>query len=167
MRTTKQMSKKAYEEFNKRVINAFRCIDPYFLDGIGVVMGMIDLFLGGKDVMFEVRSKEVKLVYALLLPEVEKAVARSERARENAARRREKKLAEQKANNSKINNSEQTETVKDDIAPKVEKPNQPSCIKRMSHVNKTSNVNQIPSVNSPYPHTNSVATTDRTFVKLE
>lgn len=93
----KRISKKAYEGFNKRVIAAFRSIDPYFLDGIGIVMGMIDLFLGGKDVMFKVRSKEVKLVYALLLPEVEKAVERSERARANAARRREKKLAEKEA----------------------------------------------------------------------
>ncbi|MBO5455510.1 MAG: hypothetical protein J6A20_03245 [Muribaculaceae bacterium] len=93
----KRISKKAYEGFNQRVIAAFRSIDPYFLDGIGIVMGMIDLFLGGKDVMFKVRSKEVKLVYALLLPEVEKAVERSERARANAARRREKKLAEKEA----------------------------------------------------------------------
>lgn len=173
MRTTKQMSKKAYEEFNKRVINAFRCIDPYFLDGIGIVMGMIDLFLGGKDVMLGVRSKEVKLVYALLLPEVEKAVARSERARENAARRREKKLAEQKANDNKINNSEQMEIVKDDVAPKAEIPNQPSYVKRMSNVNQRSNVNQtsnvdrIPCVNPPSPHPNSAGTADRAFVKLE
>ena len=122
MRTTKQMSKKAYEEFNKRVINAFRCIDPYFLDGIGIVMGMIDLFLGGKDVMLGVRSKEVKLVYALLLPEVEKAVERSERARANAARRREKKLAEKEAalkkeneknkNNETVISQEEKEAVK-------------------------------------------------------
>ncbi len=79
------------------MIDAFRSIDPYHIDGIGVVMGMIDLYLGEKDVMFHVRSTVVKLAYMMILPELEKAVERSMRARANAARRREKKLAEREA----------------------------------------------------------------------
>ena len=93
----KHISEKAYKGFNQRLIDAFRSIDPYHIDGIGVVMGMIDLYLGEKDVMFHVRSTVVKLAYMMILPELEKAVERSMRARANAARRREKKLAEREA----------------------------------------------------------------------
>ena len=93
----KHISEKAYKGFNQRLIDAFRSIDPYHIDGIGVVMGMIVLYLGEKDVMFHVRSTVVKLAYMMILPELEKAVERSMRARANAARRREKKLAEREA----------------------------------------------------------------------
>ena len=93
----KHISEKAYKEFNQRLIDAFRSIDPYHIDGIGVVMGMIDLYLGEKDVMFHVRSTVVKLAYMMILPELEKAVERSMRARRNAAIRREKKLAKLEA----------------------------------------------------------------------
>ena len=93
----KHISAKAYKGFNQRLIDAFRSIDPYHIDGIGVVMGMIDLYLGEKDVMFHVRSTVVKLAYMMILPELEKAVERSMRARRNAAIRREKKLAKLEA----------------------------------------------------------------------
>lgn len=35
----KHISEKAYKGFNQRLIDAFRSIDPYHIDGIGVVMG--------------------------------------------------------------------------------------------------------------------------------
>ena len=107
----KHISEKAYKGFNQRLIDAFKSIDPYYLDAIGVVMGMIDLYLGEKDVMFHVRPTVVKLAYMMILPELEKAVERSMRARANASRRREKKLAEReaarKALEEKIGASEQ------------------------------------------------------------
>lgn len=90
----RQISKKAYEGFNRQLNNAFKVVPNCYCNGVGIVLSMIDLYLAEKDVRLEQRTMEVKLAYMMLLPELEKAVARSARARENAARRRKKKLAE-------------------------------------------------------------------------
>lgn len=89
----KQISTKAYKDFNKRIFDAFKSINPCFIDGIGIVMGMIELFLAEKDVLLYLRNTQVKLVYTLILPELEKAAERSRKAREAAQRRREAKEA--------------------------------------------------------------------------
>ena len=52
----KQISTKAYKDFNKRIFDAFKSINPCFIDGIGIVMGMIELFLAEKDVLLYLRN---------------------------------------------------------------------------------------------------------------
>lgn len=44
----KQISTKAYKDFNKRIFDAFKSINPCFIDGIGIVMGMLSFFLPRK-----------------------------------------------------------------------------------------------------------------------
>lgn len=107
----KQISKKAHEGFNKRIFDAFKSINPCFIDGIGTVMGMIELFLGEKDVLLYLRNTQVKLVYTLILPELEKAAERSRKAREAARRRREAKEKE-KIETSAKKTIKATETIK-------------------------------------------------------
>lgn len=97
MNTVKHISENAYRGFNQRINDAFKVVPNCYCNGVGIVLSMLDLYLAGKDVRLNERTMEVKLVYTLLFSEIEKAVQRSMRARENAARRREKKLAEKEA----------------------------------------------------------------------
>jgi hypothetical protein len=101
------ISVKAYNDFTSRIRSAFE-YDNLISDE---VMQMLDLTVGYSDepIDLEFCSPEAKIAYLMIKPEIEKAIKRSQAARERAAERKRNAATKAVAADTADNATEQPE----------------------------------------------------------
>lgn len=88
------VSQKFYDDISRRVAYALMAHSHHDTEQlIGGMMRMLDEYMAHGTVPTRAAGIDAVMVFALLRPEIDRAITRSKRARESAARRREAKAA--------------------------------------------------------------------------
>lgn len=126
---TLPISQKAYQGFVDRIRDVFNSMHSLFIECTGILckdfgydaketLNMLDRYLAGEEWNRKNSSHFARMAFAMLLPEVDKAMQRSAAARARAAMRRQKALEQAAANHS----GHEEKSVQSEKAPQVNDP---------------------------------------------